>query len=243
MLFFSDYEAFISDSEQGDVPQDFLELFEDEMLGSDRVLSLLTSLGVKPASDIEGYFNSSDSFEEFISIMNSTGLNCYVEFNPSETEAESMKGLFEEEGGDISFTENFEVKARIFLTRKEYSIGFFRRMNFYKHFYRVKYHRMYGNFLEFREENIEAFVESQKPWWIPSDGSINDALRPEELGEKYGDDFSESELKAFEALHFGMLEDSKRRFYQGIEEVEERRKIIEESSFDVEDVIEERSFQ
>lgn len=242
MLFFSRYEAFLSDS-SGDVPEDFLDRFEGEMLGSDRLLSVLTALEVKPASDVEGFFDSQESFEDFISVMNKAGLNCYVEFDPSETEAESMTGLFEEEGADVSLTDDFEVKARIFLTRKEYSIGFFRRMKFFKKVYRSGYHRMYGGFLEFREVDIEAFVESQKPWWVPDNDSVNDAVRPEQLAEEYGDDFSESDLKAFEALHFGLLEDSKRRFHEGVEEMEERKEILEGSSFDAGKIIEERSFQ
>ena len=244
MLFFSRYEVFESDSDsRKEPPEDFLDRFEGEMLGSDRMLSLLTALGVKPASDVEGFFNSKQRFENFISIMNSAGLNCYVEFDPSETEVESMKGLFEEEGGDISFTEDFEVKVRIFITRKEYSTGFFLRMKFYKKIYRLKYHRMYGGFLEFREKDIEAFIEGQKPFWIPSNDSVKEGLRPEQLAEKYGDDFSEEDLKAFEALHFGILQDSRKRFYDGIEEMEERKNILEESSFDADEVIEEKSFQ
>lgn len=244
MLFFSEYEAFRSESgESGEVPEDFLELFEGEMLGSDRLLSILTALRVKPASDVEGFFDSQESFKKFISVMNSCGLNCYVEYDPSETEAESMRGLFEEEGGDFSFTDSFEVKARIFLTRKEYSPSFFKWMKFYKRFYRPRYHRMYGRFLDFREEDIEAFVVNQKPWWFPEDDSVEDALRPEKLAEKYGEDLSDDELKAFEALHFGLLEDSKERFYKGIEETEKRKELVEESSFDVEEIIKERSFQ
>lgn len=241
MLFFSKYEAFLSNSD-GDIPEDFLNRFEGEMMGSDRLLSLLTTLGVKPASDVEGFFDSQQSFDDFISIMNDSSLNCYVEFDPSETEAESMTGLFEAEDIDVSLMDDFEVKARIFLTRKEYNIGFFRKLSFYSKFYRSRYHRMYGKFLEFREVDIEAFVESQKSWWKPKDREVNDALRPEELAEKYGKDFSDEELKAFEALNFGMLEDSERRFYEGIAEVEERKKILEESSFDVGKVIEERTF-
>ena len=244
MSFFSRYEAFESDSEsEGAVPEDFLDRFEGELLSSDRVLSLLTALGVKPASDVEGFFNSEESFEDFISVMNSAGLNCYVEFDPSETEAESMKGLFEEEGGDISFTESFEVKARIFLTRKEYSTNFFRKMKFFSKVYRSKYHRMYGKFLEFREDDIEAFVESQRPWWLPESGDVGEALRPEQLAEKYCSRPSSMDFRVFEALHFGLLEDSKKRFHEGVEETEERMKILEESSFDAEKVIEERSFQ
>lgn len=242
MSFFSRYEAFESDSD-GDVPEDFLELFDGELLSSDRLLSLLTALEVKPASDVEGFFDSRESFEDFISVMNEAGLNCYVEYDPSETEAESMKGLFEEEGGDISMMESFEVKARIFLTRKQYEIGFFRKMKFFKKVYSLKYHRMYGRFLEFREDDIEAFVEGQKPWWFPDSAEVNEALRPEELAEKHRDSFSDIDLDAFEALHFGLLEDSKKRFHEGVEEMKERTKVLEESSFDAEKIIEERSFR
>ncbi len=241
MSFFSRYEAFPSESE-GTVPEDFLDRFEGEMLGSDRLLSLLTALEVKPASDVEGFFNSEESFDDFISVMNESGLNCYVEFDPSETEAESMKGLFEEEGGGISFTESFEVKARIFLTRKEYSTRFFRKMKLFKKVYRSKYHRMYGKFLEFKEGDIEAFVKDQKESTNPESDS-REALRPEEIAEKFADELSDGELKAFEALHFGLMENSEERFNQGVEEMEERKKILEESCFDADKVIEERAFQ
>lgn len=242
MLFFSRYEAFPSESEEGNIPEDFLDRFEGELLSSDRLLSLLTALEVKPASDVEGFFNSEESFDDFISVMNSAGLNCYVEFDPSETEAESMKGLFEEEGGDISFTESFEVKARIFLTRKEYSINYFRKMKIFKKLYRSKYHRMYGEFLEFRERDIEAFVKSQKGS-TDLESDSRESLRPEELADKFGDDLLEEELKDFEALHFGLMENSEERFRQGVEEMRHMKEVLEESDFDCEKVVEERSFQ
>jgi hypothetical protein len=241
MWFFSRYEAFPSESE-GTVPEDFLDRFEGEMLGSDRLLSLLTGLEAKPASDVEGLFDSPEGFEAFISVMNSAGLNCYVEFDPSDTEAESMTTLFEEEGVDVSVTDSFKVKARIFLTRKEYSINFFRKMNFFKKVYRPGYHRIYGEFLEFNEEDIEAFVKDQKESPDPESDSRK-ALRPEELTEKYGDELSEKEMKAFEALHFGLMENSEERFRQGVKEVEERKEKLEESCFNAEKVVEERAFQ
>lgn len=241
MLFLSRYEAFESESES-DLPGDFLELFEDEMLGSDRLLSLLTALDVKPASDVEGFFDSKESFEDFISLMNSAGLNCYVEYDPSETEAESMMGLFEEEGADVSLLEDYEVKARIFLTREEYSTGFFRRMKFFKKFYTSKYHRMYGSFLGFREKDIEAFLRDQGKDLEPESGS-RDAVRPEELAERYGEELSDAESKAFEALHFGLMENSEDRYSEGVEEMQERRRILEESDFDADELIEERTFE
>lgn len=240
MWFFSRYEAFESDSD-GELPGDFLDRFEGEMLGSDRLLSLLTALEVKPAADVEGFFDSRQSFEEFISVMNSAGLNCYVEFDPSDTEAESMTALFEEDA-DVSLTESFEVKARIFLTRKEYGINFFRKMKLFRKIYRSRYHRMYGEFLELREEDIEAFVVDQRDDVGPESDSRK-ALRPEELAEKFGDELSDRELKAFEALHFGLMENSEERFRQGVKEMRERKEILEESSFDAEKVIEERAFQ
>ncbi|MFB6175453.1 MAG: hypothetical protein ABEJ87_05815 [Candidatus Nanohalobium sp.] len=242
MLFFSRYEAFESDSEDGDLPEDFLDRFEGEMLGSDRLLSLLTAIGVKPAADVEGFFDSQESFEDFISVMNSAGLNCYVEFDPSDTEAESMTSLFDEEDADVSLTEGFEVKARIFLTRREYGVNFFRKMKLFRKTYRSRYHRMYGEFLGFREEDIEAFIEDQREEVGPESDSRR-ALRPEELAEKFGDELSEEEMKAFEALHFGLMENSEKRFRQGVKEMRERKEKLEESSFDAEKVVEERSFQ
>jgi hypothetical protein len=237
---FSSYEAFEAESDDG-LPEDFLEMFEGEMFSSAKVLCVFTALGVKPACDVEGFFDSRESFEKLVSLMSQAGLNCYVKYDPPETEAELIRPLFEEEGVDMSMIENYEVKARIFLTRENYSTWYFRKMRFYKKVFRSRYDRMYGEFLQFKDRDIEAFIQNRNDNWDVEDDS-RPGLRPEELAEKYGEDLSSDELKAFEALQFCLMENSEERFREGVEEMRERKQILEQSRFDADKIIEESSF-
>lgn len=88
------FEEYLSNSDN--VTEDKLrkvESFQGEIIESDILITLLWCVNGRDGGDITGNFNTEEGFNDFIDLLNSMGLNCFVDLSPKLTEAENMKSL------------------------------------------------------------------------------------------------------------------------------------------------------
>ena len=241
-----EFEEYSSDLEN--VTKDKLgeiEDFQGEIIESDILITLLCCVGGKEGGDITGNFRSEQRFNKFIELLNSMGLNCYVDFNPLLTQAENMKGLMGEEELDKleERLDNSDVRAHVFMTQKDdYGTGFFRKM-FFLQGKTVKYHRMYGRFLGFPEENINCFVFHHRNRFTKKLLKVLGRGKPEmvsdwELAERNQEELSEEEYENLRAFIYSMYPDVDGTLEKALSKASIRRKLLEEKSIDTDSYVE-----
>jgi hypothetical protein len=243
-------ETYETDEKSGDIDLKALkEDFEEPFNLSELCRVLLTVMEAKPATDVEGFFSSVEKFEDFVSRINSAGFNCYVERDPEDTNAESFAQFFDEEDRKraIEKIENAEVKSRIFITPESYEEEIFRLIA--GESYGSDFHRKYGEFLRFDDENIEAFTYFMMSRWRKllyrlKDGKPPEALMPLEAIEKYRPDAGKPEKEFFTAFTFQKIADRREKFEEAYTRVEERKEKVENSDIDLDFVVDAlQSFQ
>lgn len=223
------------------------EDFSDEVIESDQLICLLVCTGGKKGGDINGHFDTQESFDDFISLLNSMGVNCFVNFDPEMTTLENLSKFYEEDevseelDGQI---EEAELRTRIFMTKKDsYRPEFFEKLEELKKKDRPRYHRLYGKFLGMPEENIRCFIYDQR-----SDISKKilelfhesppDTISDWELADRYSEKVSEEEKDDLRTFLYSMYPDKKISLEKALETAEKRRKSLEKYGIDIERYVE-----
>lgn len=241
-----EFEEYLSDSDE--ITEDKLkevESFQGEVIESDILITLLCCVDGKKGGDITGNFRTKESFNDFIELLNSMGLNCYVDFNPKLTQAENMKGLMDEEELDKleDRLDNSDIRAHIYMTKKDdYNIDFFRKMLFLQG-KTVNYHRMYGKFLGFPEENINCFVFHQRNKFTKKLLKLLGKGEPEmvsdwDLAEKHEDELSEEEYENLRAFVYSIYPDVDSSLKKALKNSERKRNLLEENGIDTDSYVE-----
>ena len=244
---FSSHELKSFPAEKDEVSSEKLseiEGFTGDVIESEVLITLLCCTGVKEGGDITCHFPSQNRFEEFIGLLNSMGLNCFVDFNPEMTEAENLRDHFGDEVSEElnSRLEDSEISTHIFMTKKDdYSLDFLRKLLIYKKF-SVRYHRLYGKFLGFPEENIRCFTYHQRSRYVRSLLSLLGKDKPGlvsdwELAERHEDELSQEEFENLRAFIYCMYPDEEGSLQKALERAEEKRKMLEAYNIDVENYI------
>lgn len=210
--------------------------FEDSLMISDICLACLVALEAKPAADIEGFFEKEEIFTEFVSTLNDLGINVYIQKNPESTVAESFADMFEDENLNEKF-ENPEIKARIFISSEKNELGKIKTIC--KGSNTSKYHRKYGEFLGFKEENIEAFVYDMQPKWRKifsrlGKNSPKNTINDYQAIQKYGKNLEKRQKQIFSAFTFQVMVDKEKMFEKMREKTRERKKAVERSDLELE---------
>lgn len=224
--------------------------FEDEIIESAELITLLVCVDGKKGGDINVHFDTEESFDKFIDLLNSMGVNCFVDFDPELTTMENLSQFFTEEEVSSELDEQIEeadMRVRVFMTKKDsYKTDFFEKLEKFKSSDRSRYHRLYGEFLGMPEENIRSFIYDRR-----SDLSkkilefFGD--RPEQtisdwdMAEKYSEEISEREKENLRTFIYSMYPDKKSSLDKAVEIGKERREKLEEHGVDTEKFIE--SFQ
>lgn len=240
------FEEYLSESDNlTDGKLQEVEDYQGEIIESDILITLLCCVEGKEGGDITGNFNTKKRFDKFIELLNSMGLNCYVDFNPSLTQAENMKGLMDEE--ELRKLEerfdNSEVRAHIFMTKKdEYDIDFFRKLLFFQG-KTVRYHRMYGDFLGFPEQNIDCFTFNQRNKFAKKLLRLLGCGEPDmvsdwDFAERHEDELSREEYEDLRAFVYSMYPDVEGSLKHALENASEKRKLLEQNGVDTRSYIE-----
>lgn len=244
---FSDHELESFPAEKDEVTSEKLsriEEFRGEVIESEILITLLCCTGAKEGGDITCHFPDRERFDGFIDLLNSMGLNCFVDFNPEKTEAENLRDHFGDEVSEElnSRLEESEIRTHIFMTKKEgYSLEFLRKLFLYRNT-SSRYHRLYGEFLGFPEENIRCFTYHQRPETVKKFLSLLGRDEPGlvsdwELAERHEDELSRKEFEDLRAFVYCMYPDKEGSLEEALERAEEKRKILEAYSVDVEKYI------
>lgn len=214
--------------------------FEDCMTFSDLLLAMVTAVGEKKGSDIEAFFDDEKRIDELAGLFNSMGLNCVVDYDPGESFVKNMVDVFDLEE-DLSEMLKRDIRVRMFITRdSSYDREFFRQLLDMKK--REEYHRRYGDFVGLSEEDIEAFVYSQKPWWVKIIKKITGSEKPEailenKIMEEYGDYLDEHDKAVFRAFTFGKIRDTHQGFEEALDRAKRRQNALEDYGVDTSEFI------
>ena len=236
------FESFPSNSEyisEGKLHE--VESFEGEVIESDILIAVLCCLDGKKGGDVTGNFEDRESFDRFVELLNSMGLNCFVDFSPELTEAENMKNLLDEESsGELEDQlQDAEIRARIFMTKDDsYDLDFFRKLLVYQKF-TARYHRLYGEFLGFPEENIDCFTYHQRSRFFRKVLDLVGRGQPDmisdwELADRHREELSERQYQSLRAFVYSIYPDEEGSLDKALERSEERRELLEEYSLDAE---------
>jgi len=223
------------------------ESFSEQIIESDILICLLVATGGKKGGDITADFDSRESFDKFISLMNSLGVNCFVNFDPELTSRENMANFFEDEEVSEELdrqVEEAEVRASIFLTKQDsYNSSFFENLEKLKERDRPRYHRLYGEFLGIPEENINCFIYDQRSslskkllelFREPPPETISDW----DLAEKFREKISEEEKDSLRTFLYSMYPEREESLEKALRLAEERKQSLEEHGINPEKYIE-----
>lgn len=231
-------EQYPSESNQEIDVKDFKNKFEQIFNKSDLCLILLSLVGEKPAADVEGVFKDEKKLDKVIEVLVSSGFNCYVNREPEVTDIESLIDIKKHFNEDPIDLENklveAETIARLFITKRDYSKKYLKPITTKK--YDSKFHRRYGNFLEFPDRDIEAFIYKQLPlyrklFYRIRTGKPPKALTPAEAFEKYGG--KDQSEKTFRTFINRRIADTTKSFNNAYLEAENRENKIKESKLDL----------
>ncbi|MFB6116368.1 MAG: hypothetical protein ABEK10_02540 [Candidatus Nanosalina sp.] len=234
---FSSHELESFPAEKDEVSSDKLERVEEytgEIIESEVLITLLCCTGAKEGGDITCHFSDKERFEEFIGLLNSMGLNCFVDFNPDMTEEENLRDQFGDQVSDQlnSRLEDSEIRTHIFMTKKEgYSLDFVRKLLFYRNL-SVRYHRLYGEFLGFPEQNIRCFTYHQRSKYLRKFFSLIGRGEPDlisdwEMAERHEEELSNEEFENLRAFVYCMYPDQEGSLEKALERSEEKRRMLE----------------
>lgn len=207
--------------------EEFREQFDDSLILSDQFVSILCITHVRNAGQIEGYFSSRSKLEEFVNKMNEFGVKCFVDYNLEKEDSTlwTMSKLFEEANEGITkMLEGSNHVVSIYLSSNSSSSTkeVRRILKLKERGNMISYHREFGRFLNYPEEDIESFVFGQLPSWkrfllslfnrdVPEAVTIDDAAK------KYGEDFDKRDRKILNAFSFHMVRDSSEDFERMVE--------------------------
>lgn len=216
-----------------------VEDFQGELIESDILISLLCCVDGKEGGDVTANFSEEEDFNDFIDLLNSMGLNCFVDLNPVMTEAENMRALLDEEEKKKldDRLDDSDIRARIFMSKKDdYSISYFSRMLFLQG-KTVNYHRIYGEFLGFPEENIDCFVFHERRDFTRKLLKLMDKDRPEtvsdwELADRHQEDLTDREYENLRTFIYSLYPDKEESLDKALQIASERRKKLEDNGVD-----------
>lgn len=243
-----EFEEFPTEGE--DVSEEKLhrleEDFSEEVIESDQLICLLVCTGGKRGGDINGHFETRNSFGDFISLLNSMGVNCFVNFDPEMTTLENFSVFYDDEVSEEldAQVEQAELRTRIFMTKKDsYRPEFFEKLEELKKKDRPRYHSLYGKFLGIPEENIRCFIYDQRSdiskkilefFHEPPPDTISDW----ELADRYSEKISEEEKDNLRTFLYSMYPDKKGSLEKALETAEKRRRSLEKYGIDIERYVE-----
>lgn len=228
-------ECFLSDSDELNADKlERIEGFAGEVIESEILITLLCCVGGKKGGDITCHFEDEERFGEFIELLNSMGLNCFVDFNPEKTEAENLRDHFGDEVSEemTDMLDESEIRTHIFMTKNDYyDLNFFRKLFFYKNF-TARYHRLYGRFLGFPEENVDCFVYNDRNQILKTFLSLLGRDQPQkisdwELAERNEEKLTEEEFEDLRAFVYSMYPDEDGSLEKALERARERRRLLE----------------
>lgn len=216
---FTDVDEFKPDEDDID---SFRESFEDSIILSDQFVSILCMTHIREGGQIEGYFSDSSELEDFADQMNKYGVRCFVDHSLGKEESTlwTMSKLFEDADNAIDeMLDNADQVVTVYLTsNSSWSVDDVREFVELKESRDMSsYHRKFGDFLGYPDEDIESFVFGQLPGWkkfllsLVGRG-VPEALMVDEAARKYGEDLSKRDKRILNAFSFHKLRDTEKSF-------------------------------
>ncbi|MFQ3308071.1 MAG: hypothetical protein ACI977_000288 [Candidatus Nanohaloarchaea archaeon] len=232
------FVEFSSDRDEKPSEEDigtFQEDFENTIILSDQFLTILAVTGARESVQIEGYFRDEDELEEFGDFVNRFGVNCYVDrgLDKEETALHTLSALIDQDDSKIDrMLENSPLVATLYLSRSH-------SLNEVKEIARAgeeekdsDYHRKFGEFLEYPDRDIDAFIYSQKPGWKKKLMKIlgRDSLNPIHLDKaaaKYSKDLSERDKRILNSFTDRKIADTEESFKRTMQAARDRFETVD----------------
>jgi hypothetical protein len=237
------FQKFVSEEELELTHEDieiFREDFEDSIILSDQFLVILAVTRARESVQIEGYFEDQEEVERFAEYVNRFGVNCFIDHNLTEEETtvysiaqmfssnEEMEEKLDDLVGDADKIGN------VFLTYNS-DLG----LDDVKEIARlrekdslIKYHRRFGEFLHYPEEDIESFIFNQRPEWKKKllkviGRSVPPAVAVDKAAEKYSKDMDKKSKRTLNCFTDHVIRDTEESFQRTLSEAKNRRETVE----------------
>ncbi len=243
-------EEYISESEEKPTEEDlvkFREEFSDSIILSDQFLVILGLTGARDSVQLEGYFDSQEELEEFAALVNNYGVNCYFDYSleREESTVHSISSMISDEEAKSEmkkFTEA-SIICNIFMDRGDSSLEEVEEIVSLNDSMGSRYHRLFGQFLDYPERDIDSFIYKQKPEWKKKLLSLVGRDNPGMIlagkaADKYGSDLSFRDKRTLNCFIDHGIQDTEESFESTLETAKERRNILEEF-MDVEELLQE----
>jgi len=231
-----DYISNESREPTGKVIQNFRDDFSDSIILSDQFLVILAITEAREAVQVEGYFESEEDLEKFAEFVNGFGVNCYfdLELEDGGSTVDSISSMIGDEDAKKElkkFTES-ALKCNVFMDRGDSNFEEVKRIRELKeNGSEENYHRVFGEFLNYPEQDIKSFIFDQKPEWRKK------VLRLLGLGEpptitagravkKYSDNLSMEEKRTVNCFTDHVIRDSGKSFQRAVEIAQKRRNVL-----------------
>lgn len=235
------FRKFISEEEielkEQDIEQ-FREEFEDSIIRSGQLLAILSMTRARESVHLEGYFKDDEDVERFGEYVNRFGVNCFTDhsLDKEETMLHSISKLFDdEESNNIDkVLGNAEKTCNVFLTTdKDHGMDDVKEIaRLREKDNLIKYHRKFGEFLHYPEEDIESFIFNQRPEWKKKllkliGHDVPPAISVDKAAEKYSNDMSRREKKTLNSFIDHTIRNTEASFQRTMSEAKNRRETVD----------------
>lgn len=205
----------------------FREDFEDSIILSDQFVSILCMTGVKTGGQIEGYFTDHTELEKFSEKMNRYGVKCFVDHGLDKEESTlwTMSKLFDDADSAIDeMLDDADRVVTVYLTSEsswdvEDVRGFVKLKECGS---MSSYHRRFGDFLGYPEEDVESFVFEQLPGWKQlllslAGRDVPESIMVDEAARKYGESLGKKDKRILNAFNFHKVRDTEESFERALD--------------------------
>ena len=227
--------------------EEFRDDFSDSIILSDQFLVILALTGSRDSVQLEGYFETEEELTEFADLMNRYGVNCYIDrsLDREESTVHSISSMISDQEAKSEmqkFTEA-SIICNIFLDHGDSSVEQVERIASLRNDMSSEYHRLFGQFLNYPERDIDSFIYKQKSDWkkklLKLLGRDDPGLiLAGKAAEKYGEDLSLQDKRTLNCFIDHGIQDTEESFESTLDTARERRNVLEEF-MDVDELLEE----